>query len=159
MCRSRRELSNAYLLAKIGVDTAENEPFQVCPLSVYRSPRSSSTVLLSMLGVAAGDETRRWLRENGIGLKQLLQKHSDVFQIDGEKGKQAVTLVQPPIPCPHVEAAGVDGFEDAGASLAAPLAAPLGAPLGVDLSDWTKPKFPPRLEVRHRKTTISPTNI
>ena len=29
MCRSRRELSNAYLLAKIGVDTAENEPIEV----------------------------------------------------------------------------------------------------------------------------------
>ena len=29
MCRSRRELSNEYLLAKIGVDTAENELFQV----------------------------------------------------------------------------------------------------------------------------------
>ena len=28
-CRSRRELSNAYLLAKIGVDTAENEPLEV----------------------------------------------------------------------------------------------------------------------------------
>ena len=27
MCRSWRELSNAYLLAKIGVDTAENEPY------------------------------------------------------------------------------------------------------------------------------------
>ena len=40
LCRSRRELSNAYLLAKIGVDTAENEPCKVCPLSVYRSPRS-----------------------------------------------------------------------------------------------------------------------
>ena len=39
LCRSRRELSNAYLLAKIGVDTAENEPCKVCPLSVYRSPR------------------------------------------------------------------------------------------------------------------------
>ena len=39
MCRSRRELSNEYLLAKIGVDTAENEPLQVCPLSAYRSPR------------------------------------------------------------------------------------------------------------------------
>ena len=26
LCRSRRELSNEYLLAKIGVDTAENEP-------------------------------------------------------------------------------------------------------------------------------------
>ena len=25
-CRSRQELSNEYLLAKIGVDTAENEP-------------------------------------------------------------------------------------------------------------------------------------
>ena len=29
MCRSRRELSNEYLLAKIGVDTAENEPLDV----------------------------------------------------------------------------------------------------------------------------------
>ena len=39
LCRSRRELSNAYLLAKFGFDTAENEPLQVCPLSAYRSPR------------------------------------------------------------------------------------------------------------------------
>ena len=29
-CRSRQELSNEYLLAKIGVDTAENEPLKVC---------------------------------------------------------------------------------------------------------------------------------
>ena len=29
LCRSRRELSNEYLLAKIGVDTAENEPIEV----------------------------------------------------------------------------------------------------------------------------------
>ena len=29
MCRSRRELSNEYLRAKIGVDTAENEPLEV----------------------------------------------------------------------------------------------------------------------------------
>ena len=28
-CRSRQELSNEYLLAKIGVDTAENEPPKV----------------------------------------------------------------------------------------------------------------------------------
>ena len=39
LCRSRRELSNEYLLAKIGVDTAENEPCKVCPFSAYRSPR------------------------------------------------------------------------------------------------------------------------
>ena len=31
-CRSRRELSNAYLLAKCGFDTAENEPCKVCPI-------------------------------------------------------------------------------------------------------------------------------
>ena len=41
LCRSRRELSNEYLLAKSGVDTAENEPCKVCPLSAYRSPRSA----------------------------------------------------------------------------------------------------------------------
>ena len=29
LCRSRRELSNEYLLAKFGVDTAENEPLHV----------------------------------------------------------------------------------------------------------------------------------
>ena len=29
LCKSRRELSNDYLLAKIGVDTAENEPLEV----------------------------------------------------------------------------------------------------------------------------------
>jgi hypothetical protein len=85
--------------------------------------QSNSTVLLSMLGVAAGDETRRWMRDNSIGLKQLLQKHSDVFWIEGEKGKQAVSLRQPSLPCPHVEAAGIDGFGDAGASLAAPVGA------------------------------------
>ena len=28
-CRSRQELSNEYLLAKFGVDTAENEPLKV----------------------------------------------------------------------------------------------------------------------------------
>ena len=35
MCRSRRELSNAYLLAKFGFDTAENEPLKVHLLSHY----------------------------------------------------------------------------------------------------------------------------
>ena len=39
MCRSRRELSSEYLLAKFDFDTAENEPCKVCPLSAYRSPR------------------------------------------------------------------------------------------------------------------------
>ena len=38
-CRSCQELANEYLLAKFGVDTAENEPCKVCPLSAHRSPR------------------------------------------------------------------------------------------------------------------------
>ena len=29
-CRSRQDLSNEYLLAKFGVDTAENGPLKVC---------------------------------------------------------------------------------------------------------------------------------
>ena len=29
-CISRQELSNEYLLAKFGVDTAENEPLKIC---------------------------------------------------------------------------------------------------------------------------------
>ena len=32
--------SNESLAANIGFDTAENEPYRVCPLSVYRSPAS-----------------------------------------------------------------------------------------------------------------------
>ena len=34
-CRSRQELSNEYLLAKFGVDTAENEPLKVCLIFTY----------------------------------------------------------------------------------------------------------------------------
>ena len=32
--RSRQELSNEYLIAKIGFDTAENEPLKVCQRAV-----------------------------------------------------------------------------------------------------------------------------
>ena len=42
LCRSRRELSSAYFLAKFGFDTAENEPCEVCPLTAYRSPQVTS---------------------------------------------------------------------------------------------------------------------
>ena len=41
-----RKLSNEYLLAKFGFDRAENEPFQVCPLSAYRSPRYAALLAL-----------------------------------------------------------------------------------------------------------------
>lgn len=79
-------------------------------LVAFIQAQSNSTVLLSMLGVAAGDATRSWMRENGLGLKQLLQKHTDVFRIEGEKGKQAVILAQEPIYCPDMGVSAVDGF-------------------------------------------------
>ena len=41
LCRSRRELSNAYFVAKFGLDTAENEPCQVCPTEAFPRGRSS----------------------------------------------------------------------------------------------------------------------
>ena len=44
LCRSRRELSNAYFVAKFGFDTTDNEPCKVCPLSAYRSPRYAGDV-------------------------------------------------------------------------------------------------------------------
>ena len=50
-CRSRRELSNAYFLAKIGFDRAENEPCKVCPLFVYRSPRCFSRAEFTTLSL------------------------------------------------------------------------------------------------------------
>ena len=41
LCRSRRELSNAYFLEKFRFDTAENEPCQVCRTPT--APRLPST--------------------------------------------------------------------------------------------------------------------
>ena len=40
LCRSRRELSNEYLLAKLGVDTAENEPAAADVPDLLESPAS-----------------------------------------------------------------------------------------------------------------------
>ena len=50
MCRSRRELSNEYLLAKIGVDTAENEPLEVwVENSIQYSLHSLAATALALL--------------------------------------------------------------------------------------------------------------
>ena len=38
MCRSRRELSNAYLLVKFGFDAAENEPSKVSRIAELSPP-------------------------------------------------------------------------------------------------------------------------
>ena len=67
-CRSRRELSNAYLLAKFGFDTAENEPSKVWLSSC------------SQLGCSVGRDTPGGLELEGclagpdLGLGQLQQR-------------------------------------------------------------------------------------
>ena len=74
LCRSRRELSNDYSLAKFGFDTAENEPCKVCPLSAYRSPRLSEEDLQKVSHlhevqarhfVEIADELRRYRKKTG----------------------------------------------------------------------------------------------
>ena len=51
-CRSRRELSNAYLLATFPFDTAEKEPWKVCPIEPSRCHDGSA--LLALLALASG---------------------------------------------------------------------------------------------------------
>ena len=49
LCRSRRELSNAYFLANFGLDRAENEPCQVC-----LTPRKAASIVGPMDGGTTG---------------------------------------------------------------------------------------------------------
>ena len=53
MCRSRRELSNAYLLAKFCFDTAENEPSKVYPIGRRRAAelRAGGKFILAARGL------------------------------------------------------------------------------------------------------------
>ena len=44
LCRSRRELSNAYFLAKIGFDTAENEPSKIWPIAAGANETAARSV-------------------------------------------------------------------------------------------------------------------
>ena len=72
LCRSRRELSNAYLFAKFGFDTAENEPCKVCPIE-------RSGIGHARAAQVPGDRTRdcegRWRRyedpgDHGVGQRE-----------------------------------------------------------------------------------------
>ena len=74
MCRSRRELSNEYLLAKIGVDTAENEPFEV-----WRENSIQHSIVSLMRGsgtrvgrVCKGDSAISRIDANGLICSRLI---------------------------------------------------------------------------------------
>ena len=59
MCRSRRELSNKYLLAKFGFDTAENEPPpppRTSLVNFARSPRTDPPGVYHLYEVYTDDE-------------------------------------------------------------------------------------------------------
>ena len=69
MGRSRRELSNAYLLAKFRFDTAENEPCQVCPISRNAGGRRPDR---ERIGRRVREPPGRG-REARAGMRQTLQ--------------------------------------------------------------------------------------
>ena len=54
MCRSRRELSNAYLLTKFRFDTAENEPSKVCRIDGQRELREEGNPRPAPWGQSGG---------------------------------------------------------------------------------------------------------
>ena len=84
-CRSRRELSNEYLLATFGFDTAENEPCKVCPLSAYRSPRYDSGGEHKQNRIYDRLEA---LEEKAESMKENLQLSARKFT-EGEKAMRA----------------------------------------------------------------------
>ncbi len=57
ICRSRRELSNEYLVTKIGFDTAENEPCKVCLCKESTDTRSAVQTSISVRDL----EARLWM--------------------------------------------------------------------------------------------------
>ena len=86
MCRSRRELSNEYLLAKVGVDTAENEPLEVwgkifnifhwCPYSLADS-------------AALGD-----VRDRYIVRKRRLEEDREIYYSSMQKARNNTSMVE-----------------------------------------------------------------
>ena len=54
LCRSRRELSNADLLAKFGFDSAENEPSKVWPNESSKNEPSKQALLDRIVTAASG---------------------------------------------------------------------------------------------------------
>ena len=70
LCRSRRELSNAYLLAKIGVDIAENEPLEVW------GENSIQYSLHSLVGIHPGNQVSHMYLTQYKELQQLSRLNS-----------------------------------------------------------------------------------
>ena len=94
LCRSRRELSNEYLLAKIGVDTAENEPLEVWGKIIQQFSFVSLVATLLLTWVALGcvdaDRNEQWLIRNAH-----VEISRDVCRPSLEVGESLVKDVKP----------------------------------------------------------------
>ena len=73
LCRSRRELSNAYLLAKIGVDTAKNEPLEVWGENSIQYSLHSLADFLGYAGLKGGSESETDNRDGAVSKLRSLQ--------------------------------------------------------------------------------------
>ena len=72
LCRSRRELSNAYLLVKFGFCTAENEPSKVCPIEQCAADEGA----LHRLGAIASVQGQYDKAEGSAPSLRVLHHHS-----------------------------------------------------------------------------------
>ena len=73
MCRSRRDLSNAYLLAKFGFDTAENEPSKVATDAGQEFLKAVSAVEVQNFASSPADDPQKTnfkLIGEAVGLRQ-----------------------------------------------------------------------------------------
>ena len=85
-CRSRRELSNAYLLTTFGFDTAENEPCKVWPIAALAGSGSGvgeRGASAPAAGASVGSAGRRPARRAGrrAGKVRSLLLHCSIGQI------------------------------------------------------------------------------
>ena len=58
-CRARKMLKNAYLDAKIGFDTAENEPSEICGIGSWYMYLKESLYLVAKIGVDTAENEPR----------------------------------------------------------------------------------------------------
>ena len=70
LCRSRRELSNPYLIAKCGFDTAENEPSKGHNVTIFNCFNMESTekILIKMLRIRCRKTVFKKSQEYKLGM-------------------------------------------------------------------------------------------
>ena len=113
MCRSRRELSNAYLLPKFGLDTAENEPSKVWP-----SPPSPWHPSLPRSSGASPSAPRRGMRQTFEGSFSFESSRRDLHNAPCNYD---VDCIRRQVTCPEV---GQQAFAAQQQALKAPPAPP-----------------------------------